>query len=135
MLVQRMISLLAIAACVCISPIVSARVGSPFSTDIKPAPHATHIAAKKKDTIVVIAGSTYRFTVDTPEDQGLVSTRPTVNQLLDQLTSKDGSVQQYRITNATGTTKNEGDIISGDRLVVTSQNGKATKIYHLIVKP
>jgi polygalacturonase len=130
-----MISLLAIAACVCFSPIVSARVGSPFTTDIKPAPHATHIAAITKDSIVVITGSTYRFTVDTPEDQGLVSTRPTVNQLLDQLTSKDGSVQQYRIIGSAGTTKSEGDIVSGDRLLVTSQNGKAVKIYQLGVRP
>ncbi len=130
-----MISLLAIAACVCFSPIVFARVGSPFTTDIKPALHATHIVAITKDSIVVISGSTYRFTVDTPEDQGLVSTRPTVNQLLDQLTSKDGSVQQYRIIGAAGTTKCEGDIISGDRLLVTSQNGKAVKIYQLGVRP
>lgn len=135
MLVQRMISLLAIAACVCISPIAFARIGSPFTTDIKPAPHATHIAAITKDSIVIITGSTYRFTVDTPEDQGLVSTRPTVNQLLDQLTSKDGSVQQYRIIGTAGITKSEGDIVSGDRLLVTSQNGKAVKIYQLGVRP
>ncbi|HEX6432171.1 MAG TPA: endopygalactorunase, partial [Niastella sp.] len=133
--VQRMFPLLVIAACLCISPVLFAHVGSPFSTDIKPAPHATHIAAITKDTIVVISGSTYRFTVDTPEDQGLVQTRPTVKQLLEQITSRDGSVQQYRITDKQGNAKNEGDIISGDRLVVTSQNGKATKIYQLGVRP
>ena len=135
MLVQRTIYLLVITVCLYISPVVFARVPSPFTTDIKTAPHATHIAAVTKDSIVVITGSTYRFTVDTPEDQGLVSTRPTVNQLLDQLTSKDGSVQQYRIIGSAGTTKSEGDIISGDRLLVTSQNGKAVKIYQLGVRP
>jgi polygalacturonase len=135
MLKQRMISLVVIAAGLLFSPTVSANIPSPFSTEIKPAPHATHIAAITKDSIVVITGTTYRFTVDTPEDQGLVSTRPTVNQLLDQLTSKDGSVQQYRIIGSAGTTKSEGDIISGDRLLVTSQNGKAVKIYQLAVRP
>jgi polygalacturonase len=103
--------------------------------DIKPAPNATHIAAITKDTVVVVTGSTYRFTVDTPEDQGLVSTRTNVTQLLQQIASTDGSVQQYRITDKEGNTKKEGDIISGDRLEVTTQHGKATKIYHLLVRP
>src|SRR5687767_8650186 len=135
MLVQKTISLLVITVCLYISPVVFARVPSPFTTAIKPAPNATHIAAITKDTIVVIAGSTYRFTVDTPEDQGLVSTRPTVAQFLLQISSQDGSRQQYHITDKAGNTKNEGDIISGDRLLVTSQNGKATKIYQLGVRP
>jgi hypothetical protein len=40
--------------------------------------NATHIARISKDTIVIVGGSTYLFTVDTPEDQGLVSTAPDV---------------------------------------------------------
>src|SRR5687768_2643406 len=90
-----------------ISSAVATNVPSPFSTAIKPAPHATHIAAITKDSIVVITGSTYRFTVDTPEDQGLVSTRPTVAQFLLQITSQDGSMQQYHITDKTGHPRSE----------------------------
>lgn len=109
--------------------------GTPGSTDIQPASHATHIGAVTNDTVVVITGSTYRFTVDTPEDQGLVSTKTNVNDLLLQITSRDGSTQHYSITDNNGNSKNEGDVVSGDHLVVTSQNGKATKIYHLVVRP
>ena len=105
------------------------------STDIRATSQATQIVAIKNNTIVVVTGSTYRFTVDTPEDQGLVSTRPTVQQLLQQLTSKDGSVQQYRITDKQGNIKSNGDIITGDQLVVTAQDGIAMKKYQLIVQP
>lgn len=135
MSVTRKIGFLIAVICVYVLPAVSANTISPFTTAIKPAPHATHIAAITKDSIVVITGSTYRFTVDTPEDQGLVSTRPTVPQFLLQITSPDGSKQQYHITDKAGNPKNEGDILSGDRMLVTSQNGKATKIYQLGVRP
>src|SRR5678810_637554 len=71
--------------------------------------NSTHIGRITKDSIIVITGSTYSFTVDTPEDKGLVSTTPTIQQLLQQVTSKDGSIQTYRITDKDGVTKNAGD--------------------------
>lgn len=37
---------------------------------IVPAPKTAHIARIAGDTVVVVNGSTYLFTPDTPEDQG-----------------------------------------------------------------
>ncbi len=101
---------------------------------LKTAAYATHIASITKDTIVVITGSTYRFTVDTPEDQGLVSTTPTVNELLAQITCANGSKQQYLVTDITGKPKQNDKVTTGDRLMVTSQE-KTSKTWRLVVKP
>jgi polygalacturonase len=97
--------------------------------------NSTHIGRITKDTLVVISGTTYLFTVDTPEDSGLVSTKPGMQQLLSQIRSKDGSLQTYMITNKDGIQKTEGDILSGDHLVVTSQDKKANKIYNILLQP
>ena len=93
--------------------------------------NATHIASIAEDTIHVIAGSTYSYSVDTPEGEGLVSTRPRVEQFLLQITSKDGSQQHYTVTTKAGGKKNTGDLENGDRLIVTSQNGKASAVYFI----
>ncbi|HEY1201604.1 MAG TPA: endopygalactorunase, partial [Niastella sp.] len=127
-------NLLLLAACCMLQP-VFAKSPSPNTTSIKPIAFATHIAAITKNTIVVVTGSTIQFTVDTPEDQGLRSTRPTVKQFLEQITSTDGSIQQYKIIDKTGNPKTEGVIEPNDRLVATSQNGKSTQTYLLTVKP
>src|SRR5689334_6266651 len=119
----------------CMLQPVFAKSPSPNTTSIQPAAFATHIAAITKNAIVVVTGSTIRFTVDTPEDQGLCSTKPTVKQLLEQITSTDGSTQQYKIIDKTGHPKTEGAIEANDRLVVTSQNGKATATYVLTLTP
>ena len=105
-----------------------------FSTEII-ANNSTHIGRITKDSLLVITGSTYLFTVDTPEDQGLVSTKISAQQLLLQICSKDGSRHQYSITDKNGSTKNEGDIVSGDRLIVKSADGKHAKTYHIAVSP
>ena len=97
--------------------------------------NSTHIARITKDTIVVITGSTYAFTVDTHPDSGLVSTRTTVTQLLSQIKSKDGSVQQYTVTNKEDIKKETGDLSNEDRLVVSSADGKIKKIYSITVEP
>lgn len=98
-------------------------------------PHATHIARIKKDTIELIGGSTYSYTVDTPEDQGLVSTKPTVAGLPAELASTDGSAQHYEVTDKDGIVKNEGSIVTGDLLLVTTADGKTAKTWHIIVQP
>lgn len=109
--------------------------GVKFSTEIDYGKKSTNIGRITKDTLVVITGSTYSFTVDTPADRGLVSTKIGAAQLPLQITSKDGSVQKYQVTDAGGGVKNDGDILSGDHLVVTSQDGKASKIYRIVVQP
>ena len=70
--------------------------------------NSTHIGRITKDSIIVITSSTYSFTVDTPEDSGLVSTNTTVKQLLSQIRSKDGSAQQYVVTDKEGNKKMRG---------------------------
>lgn len=106
-----------------------------FSTEITATENAHHIARIANDTLTVIAGSTYSFTVDTPEDGGLVSTNPLVKGLLSQITAKDRSKQTYQVTTAHGVEKTEGDVVTGDHLVVISQDGKARTVYHILVKP
>jgi polygalacturonase len=123
------------ASCLCLLPAVRANAIFSRSTDIKSTPQATQIGEIKNNTITVVTGSTYRFTVDTPEDQGLVQTRPTVKQLLEQITSKDGSGQQYRILDKQGKIKNEGYISTGDKLVVTARDCISIRTYQLILQP
>lgn len=103
----------------------------PLSAEIDFAANASHIVKIGKDTIVVTTGKTYSFTVDTPEDQGLVYTKPGVEQLLNEIVSKDGSVQNYKVISKNGDIKTKGSIDNGDRLVVTSQDGKTTKKYFI----
>ena len=92
---------------------------------------SAHIARITKDSIIVINGTTYSFTVDTPEDSGLVSTNTTVAQLISGIRSKDGSVQQYSVTDKNGISKEAGHLITGDRLIVTSGDGKTKKNYSI----
>jgi polygalacturonase len=127
--------LLPVAICLTVLSAIKANGIASHSTGIQPTPQATQIAEIKNNTIVVVTGSTLSFTVDTPDNQGLVSTRPTVQQLLEQITSKDGSVQQYRVTDKQGNIKSQGDITDGDQLVVTAQDGIAMKKYLLIFQP
>lgn len=98
---------------------------------IKPGGNATHIAKVNANTVIVVNGSTYSYTVDTPEDQGLVSTAPQMAQLLQQIRSQSGLSQQYEVIGQDNKVKKEGPIANGDRLVVTSANGKHTKTYSL----
>lgn len=131
---QKVLQLVAVCY-ILLWPAIPAEAQSPSAISIQPAAHATHIAAITKDTIVVVTGSTCRFTVDTPEDQGLVSTRPTVEELLVQIASGNGAQQQYQVNDNKGNTKTNGHIITGDRLVATSPKSKTAKTYFLSVKP
>lgn len=126
---------LAVTVVLSIGTIAQERKGAGSSADIAMAAHATHIGRISKDTVFVATGSTYSFTVDTPEDKGLVATTTSVEKLLSQIVSRDGSVQAYKVVDKTGAVKNEGDLISGDRLLVTAQDGKSSKSYFLLVKP
>jgi polygalacturonase len=83
---------------------------------------STHIVGITADTLVVGTGSTYSFTVDSPEDQGPVSTKIRADQLLRQIKSKNNAPLSYKITDQAGSAKTEAEISTGDRLVVTSGN-------------
>ena len=97
--------------------------------------NSTHISRISGDSLIVISGSTYLFTVDTPEDHGLVSTTPTVQQVISQLRSAHGFDQQYRIEDKLGVIKLEGTVARGDRLIVSGQNGNKAKTYHIGTLP
>jgi hypothetical protein len=115
-LMKRLLFLLILLPCGLMAQVKSA-------TGIKPTESATHIASIDKNGIAVVNGSTYLFTVDTPEDKGLVSTNTTVADLLREVTSIDGAVKTYKVTDKHGVTKTEGAIETGDRLLVLGQRG------------
>lgn len=104
------------------------------NTEIEPSVNSTNIGGISKNSLVVISGSTYSFTVDTPEDSGLVSININAEQLASQLTSKDGSKQNYKVINKSAAEKS-GYIETGDKLIVTAQDGKTTRAYNIVVKP
>ena len=125
---------LATALCMSMSLSPQTKDSKPYSAEIT-SHNSTHIGRITKDSIIVITGSTYSFTADTPEDSGLVSTNTTVKQLISEIKSKDGSIQQYSVTDKGGVRKDLGELITGDRLVVASQNGKTKKIYSIAATP
>lgn len=98
-------------------------------------PDATHIVGIHHDTIIALNGTTYSYTVDTPENAGLVSTGTTVSQLLSQITSKDGSARQDQVISKDGIFKTEGELLNGDVLEVKSINGKLKQRYKISMKP
>src|ERR1051325_6048582 len=122
--------LLSIIACFCFLKAAVAQ----SSNEVTFGKNASHIGGITADSIIVITGSTYSFTVDTPEDKGLVSTKPGIKQLLSELASKDGSIQTYKLTDNNGNAKEEGEIVTGDKLIVTSKNGES-KVYYVAVRP
>jgi len=103
-------------------------------TSITFGPHSPHIVQIGPNQLVLASGSTYRFTVDTPEDKGLVSTRAVVEEIITEITSADGSVQQYQINDSRGVSKSTGILSEGDWLLVTAQDGKTVKKYSISFK-
>jgi hypothetical protein len=97
------------------------------------APGAVHLGAITGDAIVLATGSTYSFTVDTPEDQGLGSTRPSVADLLREVAMQDGSRFAGRVVDRSGAIRAEGMLQAGDRLVVGEGDNATT--YRLEFKP
>lgn len=115
-------------------PLMAAKLKKQPGVEITISNTATHIAEITDNTVVIITGSTYLFTVDTPEDKGLISTNIGADQLPQQLVSKDGSAQKYTITDKNGTVKKNGDVLGGDHLIVVAEDGKASKTYQIVLK-
>jgi polygalacturonase len=103
-------------------------------TSIRTNEHSTHIARIAGDSIMVITGTTYSFTVDTPEDKGLVSTNKIASEFLYQLSSTNGTLQTYQILDKDGAPKTTAHLTTGDQLLVTAQDGKANKTYIIIAQ-
>ena len=96
---------------------------------------ARHIARIGRDSIILVSGSTYSFTVDTPEDKGKISTSATVTQLLREIQAVDGSRQIHTLLDQYGNEKKEGLVLGSDKLQVKAANGKASKIYFISLRP
>ncbi|WP_084239347.1 endopygalactorunase [Pedobacter africanus] len=120
--------------CMAICSAIANSTTNPVTT-IEISKNATHIVRITNDTLVLVSGTTYCFTVDTPEDKGLVATTIDVQQLPQQIRSKDGSSQKYSVTDKKGNIKSDGPLLSGDQLTVTSADGQHSKKYFILLKP
>jgi hypothetical protein len=127
-----MSKLLRVSHALLLSLMAGSSASAPAGTALDFADRATHIAAITDDSVQVITGSTYSFTVDSPEDQGPVSTGLKADELAAQLKAKHGSPQTYRVKTRAGVAQSEGEIVTGDQLIVTS--GDQTKTYQLEVQ-
>ena len=105
------------------------------ASDLAPVPDATHVLGITAETIRVVAGRTYSFTVDTLEDKGLVATMPDVKALLAQVVSRDGTKRHCRILDRDGLEKTAGVLVAGDQLAVIGADGKTTATYALQLEP
>jgi polygalacturonase len=97
--------------------------------------NARHIARIKGDSIILVSGSTYSFTVDTPEDKGRISTNATVEQFLREIQPADGSRQIQKLLDQSSNEKKEGVVLAGDKLQVSSADGKVSKTYFISLRP
>lgn len=93
-----------------------------------------HIAQINSNQLILATGTTYAFTVDTPEDKGLIATQATVAELISEVKSADGSKQQYQVLTKSGLPKTDGLVQDGDVLKVTGQDGRAIKKYTIVLK-
>lgn len=94
--------------------------------------NASHVIAIENDTIYLAGGTTYAYTVDTPMEDGLVSTRLQVGDIGSQIGTADGSPFEYYVTDKYRQRKTRGYLVTGDVLVVVT--GKERKNYVIQVK-
>lgn len=128
---NKALSLLVLIVQLMVAPALAETMSA--NTSISFGFHSPHIIQISANQLLLATGSTYRFTVDTPEDKGLVSTRATVEEIITEIVATDGSVQQYQIKDSKGV-KKTGTINEGDWLQVTAQDGKTVKKYTIAFK-
>ncbi|MBA4198124.1 MAG: endopygalactorunase [Chitinophaga sp.] len=104
-------------------------------TVITAAVDAVQVIRISSDTIVLVKGSTFRFTTDTPEDKGRVSTSPGFIELISQLRASDGSKQQYLLLDKFGNTKKDSIVETGDQLKVIAEDGISARRYYINLMP
>lgn len=85
------------------------------------------------DSLILYSGQTCRYTVDTPEGEGVVSTLLPVSGLLERLSGTSGAT--YRLTDARQQPRTGGMPQSGDRLEQLSPaSGKVVKCYKVGIR-
>lgn len=94
-------------------------------------PSAPNIAGFVKDTLLVAAGHTCRFTVDTPEDSGLISTAPTIASLISQVRNVFPAGTSCEVETSSGTIKTGGELQHGDflRLMPDDHSRRPTRLF------
>jgi len=94
-------------------------------------PDSPNIIMINDNNVLLADGATYSFTVDTPKDEGLVSTGLTVENIKKQIKLQAGESFDYTVYNSKKEIKTEGVLISGDILEVKSQGKKKTYTINL----
>jgi len=113
----------AVIACLLLFSTIAEGKGQLPSAQIIPSCEAPNIIRITSDSIILASGFTYRYTVDTPENQGLVSTGITAGQLGMQLS--DGSALSYSVYNSLMQRKENPEMITaGDKVEFTFPDGK-----------
>lgn len=85
------------------------------------------------DSLTLCSGQTYRYTVDTPEGEGLVSTLPAVTELLQGL-GREGDAL-WRLTDSEGCRRDSGFPQLGDRLErISSATGRVERRYGVDIR-
>lgn len=103
--------------------------------EVEISPFATHVIKVTKDSLILVSGKTYLFTVDTPEDQGLVATNLDIQRLSKQIRARDGQKQTYQVKDQNGLIKTSGQMATGDQLIVKANQSGASKTYFIKLKP
>lgn len=115
--------------------LASNKTGNKRHTPISMCDSVQKMGAIMKDTLLFFKSSTYCYTVDTPEDQGLMTTEVTAERMAEFIHSADGSNQSYQVASVLGKTKINGKLETGDRLKVFSQGGKFIGYYYIKLVP
>ncbi|WP_242691733.1 endopygalactorunase [Desertivirga arenae] len=102
--------------------------------NIRPSNTSPHIVSILKDTIILIAGTTMRHTVDTPKGKGLTRTGVTASLLSKEIVSANGSAPLYKIITANHSATEDAELVTGDRLLIESKSRKNTRSYYLKVR-
>lgn len=89
-----------------------------------------YVAAISHDTVYVVSGNTFSFTVDTPENEGLVNTTPTAAVFLSAANAQESV---YTITDKNGKTKQNEVLASGDKLTIQDKKG-TVRPFQLLLK-
>lgn len=88
----------------------------------------------KGDSLLLFEGTTYRYTVDTPEDSGLVSTLIKVEDLKKQL--KENGLGRFSLFSSNGREKMHGYPETGDYLLAASPGKRfAVKVHKGALPP
>lgn len=113
--------------------LLSAPFKSNATPTLLPADHATHVLKISNDTIFLIDGTTYAYTVDTPKDKGLTSTGLQISDIQKQLRLSGHTSFTYNVFSMNQKKSENEYLQTGDILEITNNGHK--KRYIIALKP